>query len=122
MRLLPLGVLAVIVGLALVGSPYFAGNINSYGAFFAPAQTGVGGEKQNDTISGATNGIDNSSSYALKTDRFGLMDSLGIPPSSPYGAFIGPLLVALIGFAIAASAYFALKRTQLKAKLIKVFG
>ncbi len=116
MRLLPLGGIAVILGLILVCSPYLFEN--SFGTFYASTATG---EMQNGTTFSSLDGNNSNSSYAYKSDRLDLANSLGIPATSPFGLIIGPLLIFAVGLIIAASVYIALKRTRVKTKVLKYY-
>jgi len=109
MKLLPLAVLAVVVGVALLVSPtLFVGN----SAIFANAATGTAAQGESNTTDFGKSL--NNSTYAATADRLGLV-------ASPYGFIIGPSLVILIGLIVATSCYWVLKRAQIGQRVVQYF-
>ncbi len=104
MRLLPLALLAGIIGLGLILSPTLL--FGNYQFYSASTNAGF----QGNTTTG------NDSSKITSSVTFAEMDRLGLS-SSPYGFLIGPLLIVVIGSAISLTAFLIMKKFHARERI-----
>jgi len=102
MRLLPLALLAVVAGFALVYTPTLIST--GAAAKFAVAQ--APGEDNRTIDSFATFMMENDTMKAQGADRFMLQNQV----SSPYGVLIGPSIALILGLLAATASYIIVRR------------
>jgi hypothetical protein len=105
-RLLPLVLLAVLVGVALVYTPLISTGTSPS---FAPAQAPITDNKTMGTVT-----IENNTLSAQVKDRFMLQGEV----PSPYGALIGPSIAVVFGLLVAAASYIIMKKGLMRLRTL----
>jgi len=106
MRLLPLTLLAVVVGVALVYTPLLStGTLPKFAMAQAPSA--------DETTMGAL-GLENNTMKTQSADRFMLQGQV----ASPYGALVGPSIVVMLGLLAAAASYIIMRKGLMGPRMV----
>jgi len=110
MKLLPLVLLAVVAGFALVYTPTLIST--GAAAKFATAQAPGADNKTIESFASFL--MENDTMKAQSADRF----MLGSQVTSPYGVFVGPSIAVILGLVVAAASYVIVRRGLVWFKMI----